>query len=168
MDLKFNKTMKKIFLTFATAALLSVSASAAIVGDNGAKNTAGISYSVLHEFSDDFADAQDVVWSRTQNTMKADFTENGQKHTAFYSLSGDFLGTTQILDYNVIPAGTKAKIAEKYKGYVAGDVILYQANTAASDYIDPVTYFVVLQNQDHAILVRITDAGNVAFFKRVK
>jgi len=168
MDLKFNKTMKKIFLTFATAALLSVSASAAVVGDNGAKNAASISNNVLHEFSDDFADAQNVVWTRTQNTMRADFIENGQNRSAFYSLSGDFLGTTQVLDYNTIPAATKAKIAEKYKGYTAGDVILYVANATADDSIEPVTYFVALKNQDHSILVRITPEGYVAFFKQVK
>ena len=168
MDLKFKITMKKIILTFASAALLSLSVSAAVVGHNDGSNTANISSTALHAFNADFVDAQNVVWSRTKETQKVDFIENGQKWTAFYDRSGEFLGTTQILDYSIIPAKTKQLIAEKYKGYVAGDVILYLANTAENDSIDPVTYFVVLKDNDRSTLVRITNEGNVEFFKTIK
>ena len=161
--------MKKIFLTFATAALFSVSAFATVVGhDKTAANTANISYTALHSFDADFTDAQDVVWTKTKDCQKVDFTENGDKQTAFYSLSGDFLGTTHILSYNIVPARTKELIAEKYKGYVAGDVIVYHANTAVNDNIDPVTYFVVLKKADRSALLRVTEDGDVEFFKEVK
>ncbi len=160
--------MKKIFLTFATAALFSVSAFAGVVGHSDAVNSAIISSSVLNSFDADFTDAKDVVWSRTMDCQKAEFLEDGKKQTAFYSLSGDFLGTTQALDYSILPAKTKEKIAEKYKGYVADGVILYQANTAFNDAIDPTTYFVVIKNDAHSILLRITNEGNIAFFKQIK
>jgi len=168
MDLKFNNTMKKIFLTFATAALFSVSAFAVVGHDKTAANTANISYTALHSFDADFTDAQNVVWTKTPDCQKVDFTENGEAQTAFYNLSGDFLGTTRILDYSIVPARTKQEIAEKYKGYVASNVILYHANTAINDNIDPVTYFVVLKKADRSALLRVTSDGDVEFFKEVK
>jgi hypothetical protein len=159
--------MKKIFLTIATAALLSVNVFAADGGKKSAE-TANISYAVQQEFSTDFADAKDVTWTITKNVQKADFTVDGVKKTAFYNLSGEFLGTTQVIGYNAIPAKSKQLIAAAYADYVAKDVIVYQANTAVNEDIDPTSYFVDLKNGVHEILVRVTGEGKLEFFKQVK
>jgi hypothetical protein len=160
--------MKKIFLTIATAALFSVNVFAA---DGGKKNTetpANVSYSVQQAFSTDFATAQNVTWTVNKNCQKADFVIDGTKKTAFYSLSGDFLGTTQVIGYNAIPAKSQKLIADSYKGYVAGNVIVYQANESVTDNIDPTSYFVDLKSTSHEVLVRVTETGGVKFFKQVK
>ena len=159
--------MKKIFLTFATAALLSVNVFAA---DGGKKGTeaATASYAVQQEFASDFADATNVTWTITKNCQKAEFTIDGAKKTAFYSLGGDFLGTTQVIAYNAIPAKSQKLISENYKGYAAGEVIVYQANEAVNGDIDPTSYFVDLKNNAHELLVRVTGEGKVEFFKQVK
>ena len=168
MDLKFKTTMKKIFLTFATAALLSVSVFAADGGKKNSETTVGASYIVLQEFSADFAGAKDVVWTVNRNCQKADFIFDGVKKTAFYNLAGDFLGTTQTIGYNAIPAKSQKIIASNYKGYTADGVIVYQANTSIKDDIDPTTYFVDLKSSKHEVLVRVTGTGGVEFFKDVK
>jgi hypothetical protein len=168
MDLKFKATMKKIFLTFATAALFSVSVFAADGGKKSNDNTANVSYAVLQEFNTDFAYAKDVVWTVTKNCQKADFVVDGVKKTAFYNLSGDYLGTTQIIGYNAIPVKAQKQIADSYKGYVAGDVIVFQANVSVNDNIEPTAYFVDLKSTSHEILVRVTGSGNAEFFKQVK
>jgi hypothetical protein len=159
--------MKKIFLTIATAALLSVNVFAA---DGGKKSveTANVSYAVQQEFSTDFGGAKDIVWTVTKNVQKADFTVDGAKKTAFYNLSGEFLGTTQVTGYEAIPAKSKQLIATSYPDYVAKDVIVYQANTAINDNIDPTSYFVDLKSATHEILVRVTGEGKLEFFKQVK
>jgi hypothetical protein len=161
--------MKKIFLTFATAALFSVSAFAANGGGKKAtETTVTVSYAVQQKFNADFATAQNVVWVSNKNCVKADFMVDGIKKTAFYNLTGDFLGTTQIIGYNAIPAKTQQEIADKYKGYTAGDVIVYQANEALNDAIDPTSYFVDLKSDKHEVLVRVALSGAVEFFQQVK
>jgi hypothetical protein len=168
MDLKFKTTMKKIFLTIATAALFSVSAFAADGGKKATETSANVSYAVHQEFTTDFAGAENVVWTVTKNVQKADFVVDGVKKTAFYNLSGDFLGSTQVIGYNAIPAKTQAIIAGDYKGYTPVNVIVYFANEAIKTDIDATTYFVDLKSEKHEILVRVTETGSVEFFKQVK
>jgi hypothetical protein len=168
MDLKFKTTMKKIFLTIATAALFSVSAFAADGGKKATEASANISYTVRHEFTADFAGAENVVWTVTKNVQKADFIIDGVKKTAFYNLAGDFLGSTQVIGYNAIPAKTQAIIANDYKGYTASNVIVYFANEEIKTDIDATTYFVDLKSEKHEVLVRVTETGSVEFFKQVK
>src|SRR5258708_16548337 len=153
--------MKKIFLTIATAALFSVNVFAADGGKKTSETTAKISYSVLQEFNTDFSDAQNVVWTRTKNCQKADFTIDGAKRTAFYTLAGDFLGTTQVIGYNAIPAKTQKLIADNYKGYTPGEVIVYQANEEVVNDIAPVSYFVDLNSKQHEVLIMVTETGKV-------
>jgi hypothetical protein len=161
--------MKKIFLTFATAALFSVTAFAAGGGKKGTETTtATASYVVTQAFSADFNGAQNVVWTIDKNCQRADFTIDGAKKTAFYNLAGDFLGTTQTIGYNAIPAKSQKLIADNYKGYIAAGVIVYQANTAINDTIDPTSYFVDLKSENHEVLIRVTQSGDTEFFSQVK
>jgi hypothetical protein len=168
MDLKFNITMKRIFLTIATAALFSVNVFAADGGKKANESSATVSYAVQQEFTTDFAGAENVTWTVTKNCQKADFVIDGAKKTAFYNLNGDFLGTTQVIGYNAIPAKTQKLIADEYKGFVASGVIVYQANEAVNDEIDPTSYFVDLKSSNHELLVRVTSNGKIDFFKQVK
>jgi uncharacterized protein YdeI (BOF family) len=96
--------MKKIFLTIATAALFSVTVFAADGGKKANDNTATASYYVQQEFAADFSGAQNVVWTVNKNVQKAEFVVDGVKKTAFYNLSGDYLGLTQTVSYQAIPA----------------------------------------------------------------
>jgi len=159
--------MKKIFLTTAIAALLSVNVFAA---DGGKRVDGGtnVSYIALHGFTVDFADAKDVNWTVTKSTQKATFTVDGVKKTAFYNLNGEYLGVTQRVDEKAIPAKTLKQIEKDYKGYGIGEVIVYQANTDLNDSIDATSYFVDLKNDAHEVLVRITQQGNVEFFQQVR
>lgn len=158
--------MKRIFLTFATAALLSVNVFAADGGKKADDNVA--SYSAKQAFTADFAEATDATWTVTKNCQKVDFVIDGAKKTAFYTLAGDFLGTTQTTVYKAIPAKSQKLIAESYKGYTPGEVIVYQANEAINNDIEPTSYFVDLKNEKHEVLVRVTNSGNIEFFKQVK
>ncbi|MCR8556802.1 hypothetical protein KXD93_04085 [Mucilaginibacter sp. BJC16-A38] len=158
--------MKKIFLTIATAALISVNVFAADGGKKG--ETATASYAVQQAFSADFSNATNAVWTITKNTQKVDFLIDGVKKTAFYTLAGEFLGTTQYVSYDAIPARSQKLIASSYKDYTAGDVIVYQTNEALNRDIESTTYFVDLKNAEHEVLVRVTNSGAIEFFKQVK
>jgi len=159
--------MKKVILTIATAALLSVSAFA----DGGKKASASAataSYTVKQEFAADFSNAESVVWTVTKTCQKADFVADGSKKTAFYTLGGDFLGTTQTTTYAAIPAKSQKMIADQYKGYVAGDVIVYQTAESLNANVEPTAYFVDLKSDKHEVLVRVTGEGYIELFKQVK
>ena len=160
--------MKKIFITTAIAAMFSASVFAADGGKKSNETTANVSYSVVQAFNSDFATAKDIVWTKNKNCQKADFYVDGVKRTAFYSLTGDFLGTTQTVSYKAIPAKSQKLIAEQYKGYTAGNVIVYQTNEELNDSIEATSYFVDLKKNDAEVLVRVTNTGSVEFFKTVK
>lgn len=160
--------MKKVILTIATAALFSVNVFAADGGKKTNETSANISYAVQQEFNADFAGAQNVVWTATKSVQRADFVMDGAKKTAFYTLAGDFLGTTQIVGYSAIPAKSQKLIADGYKGYTPGNVIVYMANESYNGDIDPTSYFVDLKSSAHEVLVRVTTSGDLEFFKQVK
>lgn len=173
-DLKF-KTMKKVILAALFAATVSVSA---IAADGGKKydDSKNISYYVLNQFNADFNNAENVVWTITPTSQKADFTIDGVKKTAFYNLNGTYLGVTEEFDYKRVPASAKKEIADTYKDYTVGQVIKFQsAETDMSFYVnlaisqpEAVDYFVDLKKADSEILVRVSAQGGVYFFKQIK
>ncbi len=160
--------MKKIFLTIATAALFSVSVFAADGGKKSNESAVNVSYSVQQAFSADFAEATSVIWTVDKNCQKADFVIDGVKKTAFYTPAGEYLGTTQYVDYKAIPAKSQKQIADAYKGYEVSNVVVYQAYVSVDSNIEPTSYFVDLKNANHEVVVRVASSGDVEFFKQVK
>lgn len=167
--------MKKLLLAVTLAATFSLSAIAAD-GKKVSDDVKNISYFVLNKFNADFIDAQNVVWTITPTALKADFTIEDVKKTAFYSLTGDYLGLTQDIDYKLIPSAAKKEIAETYKDYTVGQVIKFEANNPQPAFYvnlaitqpESVDYFVDLKKGDAEVLVRVSAQGSVSLFKEVK
>ena len=157
--------MKKLFITAATAILLSATAFASTAATfTGEEN---VTYTALNHFAADFKEAKSPVWVVTSNCQKVAFTLEGKHLTAFYSLSGDFMGTTQDLSISAIPADAKTRIATKYAGYTAGQVIKYDTYDADT-FTSSIVYFVDLKKADREILVKVTPEGDVSYFKNIK
>jgi hypothetical protein len=166
MDLKF-KNMKKLFITAAIATMFSVTAFAA---DGGKKNTteAGISRTAVNSFAVTFSEVQDATWSVSANCQKAAFVLNGIATTAFYDLSGEFIGTTNKVDYAIIPFDAKETIAKKYASYEVKEVIKFNYAGSNAD-INPVVYFIDLKKADVSeVILRIAPGESLAFYKQVK
>ena len=164
MDLKF-KTMKKLFITAAAAILFSATAFASTATTfTGEEN---VTYTALNHFAADFKEAKSPVWVVTSNCQKVTFTLDGTRLTAFYSLGGDFMGTTQDLGIDAIPAAAQTKIAAKYAGYTAAQVIKYDTYDADT-FTSSVVYFVDLKKTGSEVLVKVTPDGSVSYFKTVK
>lgn len=169
--------MKKVFIT----AILVSGLSFGVFADGGKKadnsNASAASYTALNQFSIDYKDATNVTWKVDGNCQKAEFILNKAKVTAFYSLTGEFLGLTQAVDYKTIPAAAQKDIAASYKGYTIGEVIKLEPKQdkdvtdpyAGSSFKDEsVIYFVDLKSTKEEILVRVTPDADVYFFKQVK
>ncbi|RFZ84720.1 hypothetical protein DYU05_03685 [Mucilaginibacter terrenus] len=157
--------MKKIFLTIATAALFTVNSFAANTaattneGDNA-------TYAAVTKFNTDFVKAENVTWKVTGNFQKATFTIDGNQMSAFYSLRGELLGTTQTVQYKALPEKAKKEIAAKYEGYFAKEVIKYE--TGEDNSFENTVYFVDLKKGTDEFLLKVTPSSNVAFFQAVK
>jgi hypothetical protein len=168
--------MKKIFITAILFSSLSVSVFAADGGKKkDATNSEAVTYTVLNQFAYDFKDAKDILWKVDGNCQKADFTLDGQKYTAFYSLTGEYMGVTRSVDFKIVPAAAQKEIATEYAAYKIGEVIELQPKVAVT--IDPYAsasnddakvYFVDLKNAKEEILVKVTSNSDVYFFKQVK
>jgi hypothetical protein len=166
MDLKF-KTMKKLFITAAIATMFSITAFAADGGKTITTGEENISYAVLNRFNADFSGAKNAAWTVTPNCQKVTFTLEGSQKTAFYDMTGAFLGTTQDVDFKTIPESAQEEVNSKYSGYNINEVIKYQ-NDGSNPDINPLAYFVDLKKADSEIVVRVTPGEKVYFFKKVK
>jgi hypothetical protein len=158
--------MKKLFITAAIATLFSASVFAD--GTKKAKTDVNVSYSVLNQFTADFADATNVVWTVNGTFQKADFVSENSKKTAFYNLQGEFVALTQDVDARAIPAKAQKEIAENYKGYNVNEVIVVQNNTELNPEADETAYFVDLKNDTKEVLVKISPEAHIEFYKQVK
>jgi hypothetical protein len=158
---KIETKMKKLILVPAIIGMLITGAFAADKVKKDDDKAAGVSYAVLNQFHSDFRDAKNVTWTVSSNTQKAEFVINNVKKTAFYSLSGDYMGITQKVDYNAIPERAKKEIASKYKDYTVGEVIELSTD-------DSVQHFVDLKSAKGEILVRVAPTATVYFFQQVK
>jgi hypothetical protein len=167
--------MKKIFIT----AILFSSLSVSVFADGGKKkdnsNSEAVSYNVLNQFSYDFKDAKETVWTVNGNCQKADFSMAGSKMTAFYSLSGEYLGTTRYVSFKNVPAAAQKEIGSEYATYKVGEVVELEprqltqtTDLSSSSLSDTKVYFVDLKNEKEEILVRVTPSADVYFFKQVK
>jgi len=159
--------MKKLFITAATAILFSVTAFAAGGTKTFITGEENVSYQALNRFASTFKGAKNAAWTITANCQKVTFTLGDAQLTAFYNFSGDYLGTTQDVAYNVIPADAQKTIAANYAGYTVGEVIKYQ-NFDGDAGLPSSAYFVDLKKDKSEILVKVTPDENVTYFKKVK
>lgn len=171
--------MKKVYITALLIGSLSISS--VFAADGGKKDKAKaktetpVSNGVLSHFDYEFKGAQGITWTINDNCQKALFTYEGKKMTAFYSLSGDYIGVTHNIEFGKIPADAQKEITGEYKGYVVGDVIEFQpaATNSVSLYSfssfaeDEKVYFVDVKSDKEELLLRVTPDAGVYFFKRV-
>ena len=120
---------------------------------------ANVSSTVQSKFAQGFAGAQNVTWEVNDKFQKAYFTLNGQKFTAFYNLEDEFVATTHIVNWNMLPASALHQIGKSYRGYMIRSVIQYTNQEKA--------YFVCLIKDNKELLVSVLPDNTVNLFKRI-
>lgn len=172
---KMKNNMKKLILSVAMLATITLSAVAA--DDKVIDDSKNVSNYVLNQFSSDFVKAKNVIWTITTNTQKADFVVDGVAKTAFYNLSGTYLGLTEEVSYKIIPTEAQEEIAKSYEGYAVGKVIKFKSaesetpnfmNSQITQTDGTLNYFVSLKKAGVEILVQVSEQGGVSFFQKVK
>lgn len=161
------KNMKKLLFTAVIATLISVTAFAADGGKKTATGEPTISYTLLNKFAADFKSAKNATWTVTSNCQKVAFTLNGAQLTAFYDLTGEYVGTTQVVDYKTIPFAAQEEIAAAYKGYAVKEVVQFQYDVNNTD-LSSATYFVDMKKADSEIVLKAATGEKTTLFKTVK
>jgi len=133
------------------------------------------SYQANQAFLRDFKDATNVTWKVSPMFQEAVFDENGTTITAYYDFDSELVGTTTVKTFNDIPAKAKEFIQKHYQGYAPGEVILFDDNEANDTdmelyntvFDDEDNYFVSMQNDKEAIVLKVNMEGDVSYFKKL-
>jgi hypothetical protein len=154
-----------LIIALLTAASVTVFASDEKKPSNGSKD---VSFSALNQFAIEFADATSVQWTITPKFQKATFLLDGEKASAFYSLSGEYLGATKFVAADRIPSKAKTELAKKYADYqlsYALQVISRPATFDASD--DTGSFWIDLVSGEKELYAKVSAFGSIETVKEI-
>jgi hypothetical protein len=138
----------KTLLVAAVLALTSLSASA---NKKSAQNK--VSINTIKSFEREFGEVADVSWTTSaQNMLRANFTKDDEKMSAFFSQSGDYIATTIERKASDLPAKLRAALNQKIK-----DGVIIEALEFIDD--DEAAYFVKVYNNGTEKLYKGTALG---------
>jgi hypothetical protein len=132
---------KVIILSFNAVSL--VSSAFAASGENKK-----VSLHIIKAFESNFYEAENVTWKVNEKFAKATFVLNDVTTDAFYSPSGEFIGTSQAIALDKIPTVAKRAIAKKYADYTVREAIKF-------DGVDETAYFVLVENEKKSIVLKV-------------
>jgi hypothetical protein len=127
----------------------------------------------LQQFASDFPGATQLSATRPGIMDKISFRLDGVNSDAYYDQDANLIGTVTVKSVNDLPAAGLKAIAKQYKGYTIGKVILFDDNEAndtdmilyGQQFADADNYFAELKKDGKTIVVQITMAGEVFFFR---
>lgn len=131
-----------------------------------------VSYQSKEQFARDFGQVPDVTWSHSARFDEALFTQDGHTMTAYYDITSNLVGTTEVKTFEDLPAAGQQYIAKKYKDYTVDQVILYDDNENndtdmllfGNAFEDADNYFVELQKDNKKIVLQVDTQGLVSYF----
>jgi hypothetical protein len=142
--------MKKLFI----AALLTLTvATSAFASDEK-----GLNANLLQDFEAQFESAENVKWNTSSKYIKASFEVDGKKRDAYYSLDGEFIGSSRKITLEDLPVQAKRTFAKRYSDYTVKEAIKF-------DGAEETAFFVSAENEKQSVVLKITSAG-VSVFKK--
>ncbi len=140
-----------------------------------AENRNLVSDFTKQQFRIDFPGAKKVRFQKT-NFDEVVFMSNGELLTAYYDHDNNLIGTTQHKIFADLPEKAKKRIVNEYAGYAVRDVIKFNDNiNNEADMImygtafdDADNYFVELEKDNKAIVVKVDMEGDVSYFTAIK
>lgn len=122
--------MKTLFVA-AVLALTSLSASAT---KNNAQKKVNIT--VIKAFESEFGEVQDVSWSNAaQNMVRANFTQDEEKISAFFQQNGEYIATTIERKPSDLPAKLRASINRKFADGVITEALEFLDNDGSAYFV---------------------------------
>jgi len=144
--------MKKMLLALAMVVTLGTSAFA---------TEENVSENVLNAFKNEFAGAKDVNWTTAASYYKAEFSINGQRIFAFYSLEGELLGAARYISSLQLPLSLLTELRKNYSAYWISD--LFEVNKG-----EGTQYYITLEKNDGFITLKSSNGNDWSTFSKKK
>lgn len=126
-----------------------------------ANNSNKVNDKVQTSFKQEFATAQNVVFSKTNNYIKAAFTLNNQVMEAYYTADGEMIGVSKNLLSTELPIGLQVDLKRDYADYWISDLFEFATDSNSS-------YFITVENADQKITLQSSGNEWVVYKKAKK
>lgn len=147
--------MKKSLLSALLMMVLSVVAFAKNDKEKDKEKKSKVAY-----YAHELVGAENVIWTKSGKFQKASFLKDGARMTAFYNWQNELIATTQIVEVTELPAKAIQNLVKNFPGNNMGEIVRYKNNETV--------YFVNLTSEKEDFIVKIDEANNVSYFKKLK
>ena len=146
--------MKKLI----TAVMLS---SVLLVNAAFANKTENVNYKVENAFKQEFGQAKDVSWEKTDNFYRAGFKMNNEVMTAYFTPDGELMGVVHNILSTRLPINLQTSLKKEYDGYWITELFEFAKP-------DSNGYFITIQNADKLITLQSTDGSSWSTYSKTK
>ncbi len=146
--------MKKVIVGLVLGAVLLVNSAFANSNEN-------INERVKAAFKQEFVQAKEVSWQKTDNFYKAEFSMNDDILTAYFSEEGELMGVIRNLSSNELPIKLQTSLKKEYGGYWITDLFEFARKDANG-------YFITIENSDQVLTLQSSDGSNWSTFRKAK
>jgi hypothetical protein len=148
--------MKKLIVGLMLGAILLVNTAFANTGKK-----ANVNDRVEAAFRQEFVQAKEVSWQKSENFFKAVFKMNDDILTAYFTEEGEFIGVTRNLLSTELPISLQTSLKKDYNAYWVTELFEY-----AKDYSS--TYYITIENADQKVTLQSVNGGNWTTYLKVK
>lgn len=146
--------MKKIMVGLVLGAVL-------LVNSAFAHKSETVNEKVQSAFKQEFVQAKEVNWVRTNSYFKAIFKMNDDVLTAFYTEDGEMMGVTRNLLSTELPISLQTSLRKEYNGYWVTDLFEFARPDVSG-------YYITIANADQSITLQSSDGSSWSIFRKVK
>lgn len=114
-----------------------------------------ISSQAIKSFQQTFINAENAVWTASENLYKVQFSLNGQEMTAFYNMQGAFAGVTRNIISTQLPMMLQVEVKKEYSEYWITGLFELSNNNGTE-------YYLTLENADSKIVLK--SSGHTSWF----
>jgi hypothetical protein len=151
--------MKKLI----TAAVLStvLLVNAAFANKTVTNKKEEVNFKVEAAFKEEFAQAKDVSWQKTENYYKAVFKINNEVVNAYFTHEGEMLGIVHNMLSTQLPLNLQTALRKDYDGFWITE--LFEFSKPYSN-----GYYITIQDADKIITLQSTDGSSWSTYSKTK
>jgi hypothetical protein len=146
--------MKKLI----TAALLS---SILLMNAAFANKNENVNMQVEAAFKQEFGQAKEVSWQKTDRYYKAIFKMNNEVVNAYFTHDGELMGIIHNILSTQLPINLQTSLKKEYEGYWITELFEFARP-------DSNGYYITIQNADEIITLQSTDGSSWSTFSKAK
>jgi hypothetical protein len=146
--------MKKLIIAAVLSSVLLVNAAFANKNED-------VTYKVEAAFKQEFAQAKNVSWQKTDNYYKAVFRINNEVVNAYFTPEGEMLGMAHNMLSTQLPINLQTSLRKEYDGYWITDLFEFAKQ-------DSNGYYITIENADRIITLQSTDGSTWSTYSKTK